>query len=318
MKTTCRAGFTLIELLVVVAIIALLIAILLPSLGKAREQGRRSACAANLHALIAGYRTYATEFDDAAAVGTAGLFWNFGDPVGSDNSRDGTYLFYQQSTFNPPGGSGGVSDFVAIGRLWQTGAAAAQGSYLCPSALIGFPLWAPGNGKNIAWPPQIATAAVTEDKYARGTYSVRPCPPPGEQLASGIPYWKIQPYVNPNGASLPGGFGFTNVDQSNTSNNLFQPRLNRLQAVAGNIAMLSDMACGIPHVDVTHKSGVNVAYIDGSVRWVARGVFNTELEALPKLANGDPKPIAPYQASWNEGGADMVAYNAIWRAWDKQ
>jgi prepilin-type N-terminal cleavage/methylation domain-containing protein len=54
-------AFTLIELLVVVAIIALLVSILLPSLSEAREQAKRVACAAGLHQIALGDFAYATE-----------------------------------------------------------------------------------------------------------------------------------------------------------------------------------------------------------------------------------------------------------------
>src|SRR6478736_232704 len=57
-------GFTLIELLVVVAIIALLIAILLPSLNRARESAKKTTCAANLKALDTGFSMYASQFND--------------------------------------------------------------------------------------------------------------------------------------------------------------------------------------------------------------------------------------------------------------
>ncbi|HSW47285.1 MAG TPA: prepilin-type N-terminal cleavage/methylation domain-containing protein [Phycisphaerae bacterium] len=57
-----RAGFTLIEILVVVAIVALLVSIMVPSIAAAREQGRRAVCLSNLHQSGTGFSMYAADF----------------------------------------------------------------------------------------------------------------------------------------------------------------------------------------------------------------------------------------------------------------
>jgi len=65
-------GFTLIELLVVVAIIALLIAILLPALGTAKQRAKRTKCAAQLHDIGAALTSYSAEYNRFPPQNTVG------------------------------------------------------------------------------------------------------------------------------------------------------------------------------------------------------------------------------------------------------
>ena len=59
-----RVGFTLIELLVVIAIIALLIGILIPALGAARQTARSAVCTSNARQLVVAANIYLDDFDN--------------------------------------------------------------------------------------------------------------------------------------------------------------------------------------------------------------------------------------------------------------
>ena len=71
-------AFTLIELLVVIAIIALLMAIFIPVLRSAREQGQRAVCLNNLKQLTLAWIMYAEENDGNLVNGRGmggSIFW---------------------------------------------------------------------------------------------------------------------------------------------------------------------------------------------------------------------------------------------------
>lgn len=63
-------GFTLIELLVTISIISVLMALLIPCLGKVREQARRTVCQNNLHQGGTAMFMYAADFHDHLPTGS--------------------------------------------------------------------------------------------------------------------------------------------------------------------------------------------------------------------------------------------------------
>ena len=79
-----RRGFTLIELLVAVAIIAILMSLLLPSLGKARQQAKSLACVVNLRTIGTGFMNHLADSNSAFPVqpttGGRGCSWDSAHP----------------------------------------------------------------------------------------------------------------------------------------------------------------------------------------------------------------------------------------------
>ena len=93
-------GFTLIELLVVISIIALLIAILLPSLARAKELANRAVCSANVRSIIQSMVVYAqtngNTFPCVPGNSAAGVYTNPITPVADASA--GTYLSSASTT----------------------------------------------------------------------------------------------------------------------------------------------------------------------------------------------------------------------------
>src|SRR5579872_4973766 len=59
-----KGGFTLIELLIVIAIIAILAAMLLPALSRAKARSQAAYCMNNGHQLLLAWNLYAGDYND--------------------------------------------------------------------------------------------------------------------------------------------------------------------------------------------------------------------------------------------------------------
>jgi prepilin-type N-terminal cleavage/methylation domain-containing protein len=142
---TKRRGFTLIELLVVVAIIALLIAILLPSLSRARELSKRLVCSANVAGIGKSCKIYANDNNEqwpCPPFVTTNLsnpalptitYMGMGDYLAAGNPPGSPPGMYNRSTESTTVTSSGMSTTRAFWMLVRSGDVTVK-QFICPSS----------------------------------------------------------------------------------------------------------------------------------------------------------------------------------------
>ncbi len=133
-SASCSRGFTLIELLVVISIIALLIGILLPALGKARAAGQAVSCLSNCRQMCVSFNTYATDNNNLYPDHYADRdIANYPTPLEAQNYPVGYENMSPTDTVPGSGVTGPIEGYrqwsgVLIGAGYLTGT-----TFICPS-----------------------------------------------------------------------------------------------------------------------------------------------------------------------------------------
>lgn len=155
------SGFTLIELLVVISIIALLVSILMPALGRARDQARNVICLVNTRQQGLGMKLYSADHSDKYPFASAPGWFPFGgmmnwtgtfsyvpgefEPVNQMALFVGNYIT-QPDVFYCPAARVGNFGYINREDHWDYAAenysAPEHFGYRCYATSVGYTTWA--------------------------------------------------------------------------------------------------------------------------------------------------------------------------------